>query len=257
MAKHMLVARVPPSLEMVRDAALRAAYGVGLGFAFYLMLGSFLNERFNVRLIVGTGILIQLLISVLSTIIVVYAIAPTTPERLLSYVYSGEEGAIALMGDLPEILSDYPGLLVLIAVSVFFAGITSLLPTAEVGLQITESMLRVSRNKAAVYVIGAAAILGVLDSPPSIADMVLKATTVAIFFTSIYELYPVIIREREKPLKVVIAGVSIALFLIGGFEALISTFRWGGVYVLSGILAIILVLFGLFGEKVLPREESL
>ncbi len=47
MAKHMLVARTSPSLDMIRDAALRAGYGVGLGFAFYLMIGSFLNERFN------------------------------------------------------------------------------------------------------------------------------------------------------------------------------------------------------------------
>ncbi len=185
LAKHMLITTTPITLDLIRDAAMRAIYGVGLGFAFYLMLGSFLNERFNPRIIIGTGILIQLLVSLLSTVIVVYAIAPTTPERLLSYVYGGDEGAIALMADLPNILSGYPILLGLIAISLFFAGVTSLLPTAEVGLQITESLLKIGRNRAAAYIIGAAAIIGVLDSVPAVADMALKTVTATTFFTAV------------------------------------------------------------------------
>ena len=61
MAKHMITTTHPVSLAMIKAAAEKAVYGVGLGFGFYLMLGSFINERFNAKVIVGTGIFIQLL----------------------------------------------------------------------------------------------------------------------------------------------------------------------------------------------------
>ncbi|ASJ12017.1 sodium-dependent transporter [Thermococcus thioreducens] len=256
MAKHMLVARTSLSLDLIRDAAMRAAYGVGLGFAFYLMLGSFLNERFNPRVIIGAGVLLQFFVSVLSTIIVVYAIAPSTPERLLTYVYGGEEGAIALMAELPTLLKDYQVLLLLIAISVFFAGLTSLLPTAEVGLQIVESMLRVGRNRATTYLIGASLAVGVIDAAPSVADMALKAVTVSIFFTSIYELWPVLNSKEKRPAVMGASILAALLFLVGGVYALITTFKAGGIYIASGILAMVIVGFGLIGDGLLPAQEE-
>ncbi|ACJ15675.1 hypothetical membrane protein, conserved [Thermococcus onnurineus NA1] len=255
MAKHMLVARHPITLDLIKAAAERAIYGVGLGFAFYLMLGSFINERFNAKVIIGVGILVQLFIGILSTITVVYAIAPTTPDRLLQYVHGGEEGAIQLMGELPHILADYPTLILLIGISAFFAGITSLLPTAEIGLQIVESTLRVSRNKAAAYLVAVALAIGVIDSSPSTADMVLKAVSVTTFFTAIFELYPVL-ASKEKPSTsaLAMAGIAAVLFLVGGLYALFAVFRAGGVYVVSGIIAAVVILFGLFGDKLVPEK---
>ncbi|NJE09845.1 sodium-dependent transporter [Thermococcus sp. MAR1] len=256
MAKHMLVARTSLSLDLIRDAAMRAAYGVGLGFAFYLMLGSFLNERFNPRLIIGTGILLQFFVSILSTVIVVYAIAPSTPDRLLTYVYGGDEGAIALMGDLPIILKEYQVLLFLIAISVFFAGLTSLLPTAEVGLQIIESMFKMGRNRATTYLLGASLAVGVIDAAPAIADMALKAVTVSIFFTSIFELWPVLNSKEKSPAIMGASVLATLLFVVGGIYALIMTFRAGGVYLLSGILAVLIVGFGFLGDRLLPAREE-
>ncbi len=257
MAKHMLVASHPITLAMIKAASEKAVYGIGLGFAFYLMLGSFLNERFNAKVIVGAGILVQLLIGIMSTVIVVYSIAPTTPDRLLEYVYGGEEGAIQLLGDLPHILSNYPLLLALIALSAFFAGITSLLPMSEVGLQIIESILGMGRDKAATYLIGIAALVGIFDSPPNIAEAMVKAVTASIFFTAIFELYPVISSKKGRSAPVLaVVGVSVALFLIGGLYALYNTFSTGGVYVASGILALFIILFGLFGDRLVPQETA-
>jgi len=255
MAKHMLLAKNGITGNMIKDAALRAIYGVGLGFAFYLMLGSFLNERFNPKVIVGTGILIQFIIGILSTITVVYAVAPTTPGRLLQYVYGGEEGAIQMMGDLPTILADYPILLALIAISVFFAGLTSLLPTAEVGLQIAESTLKVSRDKAATYLIAVSLAIGVLDSPPSLADMMLKAVSIALFFTAIYEIYPVLKGEVSQVGKV--ASLVVAAILgIAGITAFYTYGKEGGVYILSVILAATLVLLGLAGNSIMIGKKT-
>ncbi len=257
MAKHMMVARHGISLAMIKAAAERAIYGVGLGFAFYLMLGSFINERFNTKVIIGTGILIQLLIGVLSTVIVVYAIAPTTPDRLLEYVYGGEEGAIQMLGDLPDILADYPILLALIGISAFFAGFTSLLPTAEVGLQIIESMIGIGRTKAATYLIGVSLLIGIFDSPPTIADMVLKAVVVATFFTAIYELYPVVSsKEKLSAPAMAVVAISALILAVGGLYAFFGVFKAGGVYIVSGILAAIIILFGLLGDSLVPQKAA-
>ncbi|CAD5243806.1 sodium-dependent transporter [Thermococcus camini] len=257
MAKHMVFARHGISLAMIKAAAERAIYGVGLGFAFYLMLGSFINERFNAKVIIGTGILIQLLIGIFSTVIVVYAIAPTTPDRLLQYVYGGEEGAIQMLGDLPDILVDYQTLLILIGVSAFFAGVTSLLPTAEVGLQIVESLFGVGRSRAATYLIGTSLLIGIFDSPPTIADMVLKAVVAATFFTAIYELYPVVSsKEKLSTPAMAVVAISAIILAVGGLYAFFGVFRMGGVYIASGILAAIVVLFGFFGDSLVPQRSA-
>ncbi|ASJ06698.1 sodium-dependent transporter [Thermococcus pacificus] len=255
MAKHMLVARQGITLAMVRAAAERAIYGVGLGMAFYLMLGSFINERFNAKVIIGTGVLVQLLIGVMSTIVVVYGLAPTSPERLLTYVYGGEEAALQLLGDLPDILADYQSLLVLIAISGFLAGLTSLLPTAEVGLQIIEPIMGISRTKAATYLVGISLLIGIFDSPPTIADMVLKAVVAATFFTPIFELYPVV-REKLSAPAMVAVGVAALVFVVGGLYAFFGVFKAGGVYIVSGILAALIILFGLIGDSLMPQSST-
>ena len=193
----------------------------------------------------------------MSTITIVYSIAPATPARLIEYVYGGDEAAIKLMGDLPTILAHYPVLLALIALSVFFAGVTSLLPTSEVGLQIIESLTGVGRVKAATYLLGSAFLIGIFDSPPSIAEATLKAVVVATFFTAIFELYPVIAsKEKPSPLVLTVAGIAIAVFLIGGLYAFYNVFRAGGVYIASGLLAAIIILFGLFGDRFVSREAT-
>jgi len=257
MGKHMMFAHVGVSLSMIKDAASRAIYGVGLGFAFYLMLGSFMNERFNAKVIIGVGILVQFIVSIVSTFIVIYALAPSSPARFLKYVYGGEEGAIGLMKDLPTILSGHPALLALFALSIFMAGLTSILPAAEVSLQSVEAFLHIGRNKAALYVTLAALAIGVLDSPASVAEMTLKAVTIATFFTAVFELYPVI-GGREKPPSVVLAvgAVAISLFLIGGLYALYAIGKAGGIYIGSVVLALVVVLFGIFGSNLVVSPAS-
>ncbi len=86
----------PLSLSLIRAAAERALYGVGLGFGFYIMLGSFINERFNAKTIIGgVGILMQVMVSLLATLTIIYAIAPSSPERLFFYAYGGEKKTLS------------------------------------------------------------------------------------------------------------------------------------------------------------------
>ncbi|WP_457751294.1 sodium-dependent transporter [Thermococcus sp.] len=260
MAKHMITSRHGLSLALVKAAAERALYGVGLGFAFYLMLGSFINEKFNEKLIIGTGVFIQFIIGILSTLTIIYSIAPSTPTELLKYVYGGEEGAINLMGRLPTILSDYHILLVLIALSIFFAGITSILPTAEVGLQILESSLGINRNKAAVYLIAISVIIGIPDSVPSIAEALLKTVSISIFFTALYELYPILSKEVTKVTglkpstgNLVSVAIVAAFLVLSGIYALYVNLKEGGLYIIAVLLAVILILLGVSGNNLFEK----
>lgn len=156
------------------------------------MLSSFINERFNPKLIISTGVLIQLVMGVLSTFVVIYGVTSYEPDEFLIYTSGGEEQAITLMDDLPKILSEQSLLLALLGITIFIAGLTSLLPTAEVGVQITGSIMKVGRSKAALYFMAIVAVLGVVDSPPTIADMFLKAVTTSLLVTSMFEAYPII-----------------------------------------------------------------
>lgn len=253
-AETMLTARKPVSYEMVRAAAERAIYGVGLGFGFYIMLGSFMNERFNAKLIIGTGVLIQFIISVLSTFAVIYAVTPYDPGEFFIYASGGEEQAIRLMGDLPDLLSGHPFILAILGLTVFMAGLTSLLPVSEIGVQIMESIAKVGRTKSALYLMGVVAVIGILDSPPSMADMLLKAVTTAILATAVFEAYPVI-AGREKPTRIQLAVfvLSAIIFAIGFLIQSYHDIKLGGVYYVSLVLAVFIALLGFFGDRLLPE----
>ncbi|BAD85596.1 hypothetical membrane protein, conserved [Thermococcus kodakarensis KOD1] len=260
-AKHMAYSWQPLSLSLIRAAAERALYGVGLGFGFYIMLGSFINERFNAKTIIGVGILMQVVVSLLATLTIIYAIAPSSPERLFFYAYGGEEDALQLIKDLPDILSGYSYLLILIGLSIFFAGLTSILPTAEVGVQIIASVFRISRTKAATYLIAASLLLGIPDSVPSVADMMLRAVTIATFFMAIYELYPVIssralkiLNSKLSPLEMGVAAVAITFFIVEGLYSMYTAAKKGDLYLLSPVIALIIILFGILGDKIWVTE---
>jgi len=253
-AKNMLTARNPISLEMVRAAAERAIYGVGLGFGFYLMLGSFINERFNPKLIIGTGVLIQFVISLLSTFAVIYAVTPYRPEEFLIYANGGEEQAITLMGDMPKILSNHPMLLAFLGLTLFMAGLTSLLPAAEIGVQITESLMKFGRSKAALYFMGIVTVIGIFDSPPNVADMFVKAVTTSLLLTSIFEAYPIMIgKEKPSTINVAVVLISLVLFIAGFIAQVYYDIKLGGIYYASVVLALFIGLLGIMGEKIVPQ----
>ncbi|WP_367883548.1 sodium-dependent transporter [Thermococcus peptonophilus] len=149
----------------------------------------------------------------------------------------------------------------MIALSIFFAGLTSILPTAEVGVQIISSMFNVSRTKAAMYLIATSLLLGIPDSVPSIADMMLRAVSITIFFTGIFELYPVIsskvlkiLNSKLSPLEMGIVVVAITFFIIEGLYSMYSAAKQGHLYLLSPpAIAIAIILFGLLADKILIK----
>ncbi|WP_237705085.1 sodium-dependent transporter [Thermococcus zilligii] len=256
-AWRMLLSSHPITFSLLREATDRAIYAVGLGFGFYIMLGSFLNERFNPKVIIGTGVFIQFILGILSTIAIIYIAAPTDPSAFNEYVAGGEEAAIALLGKLPDMLANHTLVLYAIGLAVFMAGLTSILPNSEVALQILQYLLKTGRNRAAVYLTGLVLLVGVLDSPPSVADMMLRAVSTALFVTAIFEMYPIISRkEGMTPVQLGVVLISGALFIVGFLIQLGHDINLGGIYYASALLALIVVLAGLFGEALMPKTEE-
>ncbi|ALM74228.1 sodium-dependent transporter [Thermococcus barophilus] len=247
LVKGMIFARQPLSLALLRDAAIRALYGVGLGFAFYLMIGSFMGRNFNSKVIIGTGVAIQVFIGIIATFTVIYSVAPGTPGLLLTYATGGEEGSIKFMEALPHVLANYQILLLMIAMSLFFAGLTSIVPTAEIGLQITQMLTGLSREKAATYFISFVVLLGIIDSYPPVADMMLQAINVFIFIGAIFEIYPILtkLRGQKSPIEHAIATVGAVVFALLGIYVMISEIRIGGYRVVSTVIAIVLLIIGI------------
>ncbi|WP_457752616.1 sodium-dependent transporter [Thermococcus sp.] len=247
LVKGMIFARQPLSLALLRDAAIRALYGVGLGFAFYLMIGSFMGRNFSSKVIIGTGVAIQVFIGIIATFTVIYSVAPGTPGLLLTYATGGEEGSIKFMEALPHVLANYQILLLMIAMSLFFAGLTSIVPTAEIGLQITQMLTGLSREKAATYFISFVVLLGIIDSYPPIADMMLQAINVFIFIGAIFEIYPILtkLRGQKSPIEHAIATVGAVVFALLGIYVMISEISIGGYRVVSTVIAIVLLIIGI------------
>jgi SNF family Na+-dependent transporter len=252
----MLFAFRPISWELIRSATDRAVYGIGLGFGFYIMLGGFINERFNAKTIIGGGVLVQLIMGFIATIAVVHVLPLMSPDTVHHYIYGGEEGSIAMLKVLPKVLSDHPIFLLLFFTSLFMAGLTSILPTAEVDLQILQSTMRMGRGKAALYLTGIVLLVGIFDSPPAVADMMLKATSTALPVMALFEMYPIIAgKEGASKLQLTTAAISALIFIAGFIVQSVYDIKLGGLYYASLALALMVVILGFIGEALMPKPR--
>jgi len=175
-----------------------------------------------------------------------------------AYASGNEETVLDIVGKLPKILKDYPALVALVGVSSFFAGLTSILPSAEIGLQITEKRRNVPRNKAAFYFLIATFLIGVVDSYPNLAEAILVGVNTITFFTAIYEIYPILkVGKKPGPLGMTAIVVSVVFLTLSGLSAFRIVFGGGIYYILAGIVAVAVVLYGFIWDEVSnPKIEE-
>ncbi|AAL81850.1 hypothetical protein PFDSM3638_08745 [Pyrococcus furiosus DSM 3638] len=251
----MITSFKPITFDMIRVAADRAIYAVGLGFGFYIMLGSFIGKRFSPEKIISIGILIQLILGIIGTFAIINFLgASESGEMILKeYAQGEEEEALAILGYLPTIISSTL-ILALIGIAVFLAGLTSILPTSEVALQIIQHLTRKPRTKAALWLFMIVLLVGLTNSAPEISDMFLKCVSAMVFIVAIFELLPIITTEKKLSIAKVVAGISALIFLIGfGLQIKhIIEIR----YYISLALVVILFIEALLWEKIAPQSEE-
>ncbi|WP_048149172.1 sodium-dependent transporter [Palaeococcus ferrophilus] len=252
MANGMLHASHPITLALLRDAAIRAIYGVGLGFMFYLMLGSFLGDRFNAKVIIGGGVLIQVLVGIMGTYTLIYGASQASPGLLLNFATGGEEAALKFMGELVTYLTPLQTLL--IGLGLFMAGITSIIPIFETALQMVPALMGVGRKQGANYVAGIVLILGLVNAVPLVADISLQAVNIALFITAIFEAIPLVYRLKHVTLpERAIAAIGIVMFAVLGIETLHNVTTMGTQYWASVIIALAVLVIGV-GVRSPPGE---
>jgi len=174
------------TVSMIVTAFRRALYGSGLGFAFYLLMGNIIDEKFNGKFVVGTGIVVHVLMVVLFSCIAFFALFyrilifnPNTHITSGHLIYALHGG----LGPLASLLASF---------SILLAGITFILPAAEAGVQILKSSFGMDRDKAIMYLAGASLIAGVLDISVSVENLLWKVFIALIISAALCEFYPVI-----------------------------------------------------------------
>jgi NSS family neurotransmitter:Na+ symporter len=146
------------SIKMALAMASQAAYSLGVGMGFYLLLGSVLPRERSGTGIVAVGALLDTLMALagLMLIATLITVEPSTTMNNSSLVFE----------DLPVIIKERLDILVLYVfnLSLFLVAMTSMLPIGEVTGRITAEVLGISRGEGAIISLSIAAAVGVLVS---------------------------------------------------------------------------------------------
>ena len=142
----------------VKDMAVQAAYSVSLGMGFYLVLGAFLPDEVSGTKLASIGAALDTFASILATFVIamVLAVDPNIPIQGTALLFQG----------LPKVMLDVlklPALLYLLSFAVFLAALSSMIPIGETIVRIYEEFMRLPRDRAVPTIIGATAVLGLVN----------------------------------------------------------------------------------------------
>ncbi len=125
------------SANMLVDTAKRAAYSVGIGMGFYLILGSFLSEKLSPFKVATVGVILDTLSGLLSAVIMIMAMSISAS--------GGIQGREVVISTLPKTLEAIGMMTVLYFLysAFFFAALSSMIPLGEV---VTRVMMELSKK---------------------------------------------------------------------------------------------------------------
>ncbi len=126
--------------RMLVDMAKGAAYSVGIGMGFYLLLGSFLSEKTSPVKIATVAVVIDTLVGFLSTLTMVMAIS-ISPN-------AGVRGREIIVSTLPKTLeaAGMTAVLYFLYLAFFFAALSSMIPLGEVVVRVLMELSRKPLN---------------------------------------------------------------------------------------------------------------
>ncbi len=125
------------SLRMLVEMAKQAAYSVGIGMGFYLVLGSFLSEKTSPVKIATAGVILDTLAGFTSTLLMVMVISISPSASI--------QGKAVVISTLPETLAavGMTTVLYFLYLAFFFAALSSMIPLGEV---VTRVLMELSRK---------------------------------------------------------------------------------------------------------------
>ncbi|ASJ08254.1 hypothetical protein A3L11_03035 [Thermococcus siculi] len=146
------------SLKMALDMASQAAYSLGVGMGFYLLLGAILPRKSSGTGIVIAGAVLDTLMA-LGGLMLIATLITAEPSTTMN-------SSDLLFEDLPLLIRERLGLPALYAfnVSLFLAAMTSMLPIGEVTGRITAELLDIHRGDGVIISLTIAASIGMVVS---------------------------------------------------------------------------------------------
>jgi len=239
---------LPLTPPLIMKILLLAFLGLGLGFGFYMVLGTFLPEETDSRVLIGVGYILQLLIGVLSTYIVIYSLAVSFPGTAMLYGHATINKALGYIGKIAGALLEAKSpqaktVLYLLMVSVYLAGMTTFIPLIETASHMISESMQSSRNKSI-----SVALTGVFIVSLILSSSYLRTLFLSMFFSFLgimvaIETLPLILSGRvlSKEAKIYSGIVGIVAFFTG-ISMIIKVFSLGTWQKLGIIAGIVLVL---------------
>ncbi|ASJ01770.1 hypothetical protein A3L09_00080 [Thermococcus profundus] len=241
------------TLRMALEMASQAAYSLGVGMGFYLVLGAILPRNVSGTRIVAAGAFLDTLMA-LGGLVLVVAMITIEPSSTTS-------GSVLLFEDLPLAIRENlgPSMLYAFNFSLFLAAMTSMVPIGEVTGRIIGELMRLPRGYGVFVSLSLAASISIIVSllswlglnPVGLLD---GAVSAFILFGGIIEAYAAVKMKDYIPgwLKAW-AWMGIPLAGILGLYALVSWCSPGSQVILA---VTVLVALGL-NEKLKKRLEEM
>ncbi len=259
----------------------------GMGVGFYYVLGSFMPEEIDVKKILAVVLVLEVALSFMASFIVVYSLgfahqsfkesffggAPATQSfelyrhfnQLRAYTTNSSMSVVSSMETvyfIPTILEKggmegADRIAWLLMLSIYLAGLTTLIPLVEIGSQITAEMLQLGRRNSVFLIIVLGTLMTAIMYLAPVRTVLLAVPFGVGLIIAAVEAFPLL--SEKKVLgegAKAFATLSLVVFLLMGLAVVYRELRVMGLYGRVGIvLGFILLIPVLFNSALLKTRR--
>ncbi len=258
---HITATNAPLTIQDIIKIIILGFSSLGLGYGFFMVMGTFLPKEADSRKIIGVGYVLQLLVGVIVTYIFVYALAATFPGTALLYGESGITEALKFIKDIIGALAvahspEATRVLYLLVFSIYLAGMTTLIPLLETLGHIVSESTQSTRNSALSITLLMVLVLSITFEVDTIRWMFLAAFFVYLPFMVVLEMVPLIKSKDVFGVNVMMYGYIIAVIGIIMTLFSISKFVQGSTWQQLGVLVGIVFALPVLLNSMLLKTRS-
>ncbi len=258
---HITATNAPLVMYDVVKIILLGILGLGLGYGFFMVMGTFLPKEADSRKMIGAGYLLQLIIGVLVTYIFIYTLAATFPGTALRYGEANIADALRFTKDIIGALiaansSEATRVLYLLVFSIYLAGMTTFIPLIEIVGHIISESTQSSRDTALSIALAMVFFLSIILSLETMRLMFLAAFFAYLPLMLALEMVPLI-----KNRNVLGSGVRFYASFIAAVSLIVTAvvlmkFVKGSVWQQLGVMVGVIFVLPVFLNNMLLKTRG-
>ncbi|HIP89063.1 MAG TPA: hypothetical protein EYH24_03770 [Thermococcus paralvinellae] len=252
---------LPITFPLIIKVLILSFLGLGLGFGFYMVLGTFLPEEVDPKVLIIVGYILQLLIGILSTYIVIYSLAVSFPGTAVLYGHATINEALGYIGKIAGALLEAKSpqaktVLYLLMVSIYLAGMTTFIPLIETAGHIISESMQSSRNRSISIALTGVFIVSLIPSSDYLRTLFLSMFFSFIGIMVAVETVPLILSGKIlfKGAKIC-SGIAGIIAFFTGVGMMVRIFQLG-IWQKLGVIAGIIMLLPIFLNKMLLKTKA-